>query len=114
MNHEIHVNLSDHAEIMENSGLVKYIRLNGESGEPIEPMYKFYPDADFCIYKDFPFDQLVFNFQSCTICVGIEVNEGSVEHLEIVNPFYTCTYLWINRYYYLVGDFTKTTLIRLI
>lgn len=53
-----------------------------------------FPDADFCLYKQFPFDQLVIFY---------EINSLGLSNK---NVQLTCTYLWLVKYYqYYLGYF---------
>ena len=61
-------------------------------------MSKVFPDKDFCIYKNYPFDQLVFTYQHCPNCY----DNKSIEFLEKINPSYSCTYIWINQFYHYI------------
>ena len=60
-------------------------------------MSRVFPDEDFCIYKDYPFKQLVFTLQYCHSCDKNDL----LKYLKILNPSYSCTYLWITQYYHL-------------
>ena len=48
---------------------------------------KLFPDEDFCLYKDFPFNQLV-------ILMEYAINDEIFKLLDS-NRQYTCTYLWL-------------------
>ena len=48
-----------------------------------------FPDEDFCVYKDFPFDKLVILMQIC--------NSDELTEL-IKTEEFTCTYLWLIQY----------------
>jgi hypothetical protein len=45
-----------------------------------------FPDEDFCLYKDFPINQLIFILQFCK------------DMLNDYKPRYSCTYLWMVRH----------------
>ena len=69
-----------------------------ELNNPILPISEVFPDEDFCIYKDYPFDQMVYTYFLCNNCKSIE----SLKRFILINPTYSCVYLWINQYYHLV------------
>ena len=54
-----------------------------------EPLFKVLPDKDFCIYRDFPFDQLIMLIQYC---------DDLFQTINIKTEEFTCTYLWLNQY----------------
>lgn len=54
-----------------------------------EPVNRLFPDEDFCLYKDFPFSQLIILMQYCTSEI-LDLIENDVE--------FSCTYLWLNQY----------------
>ena len=57
---------------------------------------KLFPDEDFCLYKDFPFNQLVilmenvYDYQIFTALLGSKTKRQ-----------YSCTYLWLAQYFHL-------------
>jgi len=86
INYNLHVNLSnpDHLD--------KSFKITFGCGENNdERISKVFPDEDFCVYKDFPFNQLVFIFQFCLFSVEIKENK-------LMNSKLTCTYLWLTQY----------------
>ena len=54
-----------------------------------EPSNRLFPDEDFCLYKDFPFNQLIILMQYCTNEI-LDLIQNDVE--------FSCTYLWLNQY----------------
>ena len=96
-NRGLHVNLSDITDFLRNLKKLKILILRSHRGSYIEPMSKVFPEEDFCIYKEYPFDQMVFTYQQANECK----NNETCEFLKIINPSYSCTYLWINQYYHL-------------
>ena len=53
-----------------------------------EPLSDVFPDEDFCLYWDFPFQQLVVLMQLCS--------SDLIEQL--IDSNFTCTFLWIVQY----------------
>lgn len=58
-----------------------------------------FPDADFCLYQDFPFNQLVFIMYKNNLYQTINNSEITITH--------TCTSRWIARYYRDIQDYLK-------
>lgn len=54
---------------------------------------KMFPDEDFCIYVDYPFDQLVIFFDNITELYKTKYG------LLVIDKEYSCTYLWLIQYY---------------
>ena len=81
INNNIKVNLSNLDEIDSHFDSRKYVKIRFLRDQTI---YQVFPDKDFCLYKDFPFDQLVM----------------IVQYFENEEKFqFTCTFLWLIRYY---------------
>lgn len=89
----IHANLSNLTDIVVNRKFATYVNLNAYPDEPFLSMFEVFPHEDFCIYNDYPFDQLVFTNQYCSSC---DTN-GSVEHIKMRNNYYTCTYTYVDK-----------------
>ena len=53
------------------------------------PMYEVFPDEDFCIYTNYPFNQMVFFIQSILY----------QKEYDTCNPKLSCTFLWLIQYY---------------
>ena len=71
---------------------IKYIDHNcfKSNGLYSPPLTDIFPDEDFCLYKDFPINQLIAVFENCP----------EKEMFEYRNTIkITCTYLWITRSY---------------
>ena len=69
---------------------LRYIYIKYDGFIQHAPFYKVFPDEDFCVYKDFPFEQLVILMQYCsTNRLLIQENKED----------FTCTYLWIAQYF---------------
>jgi hypothetical protein len=81
---EIHATSPTPKEILieiNNDGFIAEIRLS-----------KVFPDKDFCLYKDFPFSQLVILMENYE-------NKKVLELLKSTSH-YTCTYLWLVQYFH--------------
>lgn len=81
INNDIKVNLSNLDEVVSHFEERKYVKIRFFRDQTV---YEVFPDEDFCLYKDFPFDQLV-------MIVQYFENEEKFE--------FTCTFLWLIRYY---------------
>ena len=81
INNDIKVNLSNLNEIGSHFDANKYVIIRFFRDQSV---YQVFPDEDFCLYKDFPFDQLVM----------------IVQYFADQQKFqFTCTFLWLIRYY---------------
>lgn len=56
-----------------------------------ERISNVFPDEDFCIYKDFPFNQLVLIYQF--------FQSYKEDKMKILNSKLSCTYLLLTQYY---------------
>ena len=54
---------------------------------------KLFPDEDFCLYKDFPFNQLVILMEFADF--------NTIALLRNKNKHFSCTYLWLAQYFHL-------------
>ena len=80
-------------EIIEliNSGYgIKCLDIRYDRLKQNAPFYKVFPDEDFCVYKDFTFEQLVILMQYC---------EDPIVCRKENKEEFTCTYLWITQYF---------------
>jgi len=59
INSDINVNLSDYSEISKNLDKIKRITFNMEREFYYDKNFQFVYDEDFCLFKDFPFNQMV-------------------------------------------------------
>jgi len=87
-NPNLNVNLNDTGEIEKE--LITEITFNCEDSLIDERISNAFPDEDFCIYKDYPFHQLVFSLQLCL--------SYQLEKIRILNSQLSCTYLWLTQY----------------
>lgn len=93
LNPDLDVNLSNFNEILDKSNRTKNIFIVSKGFSTEIRLTKLFPEQDFCLYRDFPFNQLV---------IFMEIPDpGDEEKLEIFNStiYYTCTYLWLTQYF---------------
>ena len=89
INKQITVNLTNKTEMDQNWENVKYLYFHCWNFIfTIHPSDVF-PDEDFCLYKDFPFNQLVLLLQTCK-------TESNHDYFR---KKLSCTYLWLIQYY---------------
>ena len=88
INKNLTVNLSNINEIAEKGILIKYLTIKCDLIIHQIPIFEVFPDKDFCVYKDFPFDQLVVLMQYC--------DDYLIEMIK--TDEFTCTYLWLTQY----------------
>lgn len=83
---------------------VAFISLSCEVLIREESMSDVFPDEDFCLYADFPFDQHVFIYQFCFESILFE-------KMRRLNPSFSCTYLWItSRIHTLAGFYANDSI----
>lgn len=91
INNHIHVNLSDSDDIIKYLNQanmeIKIIKLSCKQNKHEDRMSKVFPDEDFCLYADYPFDQMVLLFQACQYTM-----------IPFLDTDYSCTYLWITQF----------------
>ena len=92
------VDLRNITEISESKDIIKYINIYCFENLKEIPLFEVFPDEDFCIYKDFPFDRLVILAQYCETSKIIEL---------INTEEFTCTYLWLVQYSEFYHDYYK-------
>ena len=83
------LNLSDIYQIYEHLPRSKFILLNCLNNAVTPSMADVFPDEDFCLYKDFPFNQLVILIHGCTSRTFLYADRRKL----------TCTYLWLIQHY---------------
>ena len=94
LNPDLNVNLSNFREIEDNYySRSKLIEIVGASFWPNIRLSKLFPDEDFCLYKDFPFKQLVILMESAF--------SNKVFELLYLTRDYKCTYLWLAQYFHI-------------
>ena len=89
INKQIIVNLSNQTEMNQNLKSVKYLYLSCLNMIRTTHPSDIFPEEDFCLYKDFPFKQLVLLVQTC-------ITEA---HFDYFRQKLSCTYLWLIQYY---------------
>ena len=90
LNTHLNVNLRSLEELNYNYGNRKTIKIDCGSYIPEIRLSKLFPDRDFCLYKDFPFNQMV---------VLIETVQNAIVLDLLKSRDYTCTYLWLAQYF---------------
>ena len=96
LNPDLNVNLSNSNEIKTSDFIkLKMIILKPKSSLSNIHLSKLFPDEDFCLYKDFPFNQLVS---------VLEFADDNIlyEFFNSTRQYYTCTYLWVAQYFYIL------------
>lgn len=81
MNLGLTANLSDLEDLKQKVDKMKYIFLKCDNNLGDYSISETFPDEDFCLYKDFPFTQLVYLLQGCK------------------SPQLSCTFLYLIQYY---------------
>ena len=99
MNKDIDCNLSNRSEVFKYAVTkkVKFIQ-HGLDNRPLSPPLRdVFPDEDFCLYKDFPINQLVVIIRT----TNDETFNDNDDIIELSRPrkYIGCTYLWITRSY---------------
>ena len=91
LNTDINVDFSNFNELRSNYANKMLISFEYYTFLPQVRLSKLLPDEDFCIYKDFPFNQLVILME---LVYGDKI-------LELLNStsHYSCTYLWLAQYF---------------
>ena len=83
-------NVSEVYKINDMRLKIKYINIQCDFNIHEAPLFEVFPDEDFCVYKDFPFDQLVILMKYCFYN----------ETIEFINTDeFTCTYLWLTQHF---------------
>ena len=99
LNADVYVNLTNIInveELKENYEISTHIKIGFFDSKTEMRLSKLFPDEDFCLYKDFPFNQLVILME--------HIDKDIVkEKLTLLNStiHYTCSYLWLAQYFHL-------------
>ena len=93
MNTNLKVNLSDQSQLDANMSQRKVIDLFIDMFSSEKQVTEAFPDEDFCLYKDFPFDQLI-------ILAQISFNGN----LFFNDNTSSCTYAWLAKYFKIFVD----------
>ena len=91
INRDFNVNLSDELEMYEffkNKYPVSILLVSYYTSYD-KTMYEVFPEEDFCIYRDFPFNQMVILIQQ----IDNDIN------YKLWNTKVSCTFLWLIQYY---------------
>ena len=89
-NADLKVNLSSIKDVDINYDNAKMIFIDLGSFTPEIRLSKLFPDKDFCLYKHFPFNQLV---------ILSELVQDDKAFKLLNSRDYTCTYLWLTQYF---------------
>ena len=93
MNFGLYVNLSNRPSKEDREHMLRkviIIALTAKMSNRHTPITTLFPDEDFCIYVDFPFDQLV---------IVTELYFDNFFGTRNFNTEFSCTYLWVLHYY---------------
>ena len=88
INSNISVDLSNVTNLWYNYKSIKIINLDCFYYSQEENLAMVFPDEDFCLYVDYPFEQFVVLIQTC----GPNV-------YQFIPIDYSCTFLWLSQYY---------------
>ena len=97
-NIKINLSISSLEEIKNYYDIKTMIKVYCTSYTPEIRLSKVFPDEDFCLYKDFPFSQLV---------IMMEYAEREKLYNLLETREYTCTYLWLAQYFDKFFQFEK-------
>jgi hypothetical protein len=86
INAHVNVNLSCREEIKRDLKSRTYLEVKFLK----DRLAHVFPDEDFCLYQDFPFNQLVIVSQDYDAFIKFR--------------YFTCTFLWLTQYYRKLGD----------
>ena len=92
LNRLLNVNLSDFKQLKKKYRKKLVIEINDNIAIPETRLSKLFPDKDFCLYKDFPFNQLV-------IISELIIDYGTKVFELLKSRQYTCTYLWLAQHF---------------
>ena len=111
INKGLDVNISDSNDLKGNSHHIKYIiiqdSITATNIDPIDSIVEVLPEEDFCLYKDYPFNQLVYIMKTrigdsncssrikltCTFIYLFQYHEKSLQFLD---QFIDLEINWIN------------------
>ena len=86
INKNISCNLENLDQSIEYMRLLKFIILECFNNPGSPPLVDIFPDEDFCLYNEYPINQMVVISESC-------------RELQLAPGKISCTYLWITRSY---------------
>ena len=77
--------------LLDQTSKIKHINFQCYYIVQEENMARVFPDEDFCLYVNYPFDQLVLISQYCTYSKFLYLLHNNID--------FSCTYLWLVKYY---------------
>lgn len=89
INSGLNVNLTNDTNFIAHLRETKFIYFDCKNPAMSPPMWEIFPDEDFCLYKDFPFNQNVLFMQGCWL----------LPEFDYFRKKFSCTYLWLIQYY---------------
>ena len=92
VNRDVNCNLSNKSQLIEFSDRIKTITHDRPNTAVSPSLPEVFPDEDFCLYKDFPINQLVFIIKQFLDVNELQLNQSRKNE-------YGCTYIWITRHY---------------
>ena len=92
INRDVDCNLTNKSQLLEFSDRIKMINHNPDNTDISPSLPDVFPDEDFCLYKDFPINQLVFVVKQHFSLKDLGLNYSKKEE-------FGCTYIWITRHY---------------
>ena len=95
INEDININMTNITHVYINKHKIKVIFLDCIYEIERVSIEDLFPEEDFCLYHDYPFDQLIFLVKSCD-------TKSDEEHKK-----FTCTFLWLAQYYKLYHMFSQ-------
>lgn len=92
-NEHLDVDLSNFTQLEENYYKRSHILISRISSGYEIRLSKILPDEDFCLYKDFPFNQLV-------VLMEYSFFDPMLKFLNLSDyTYYSCTYLWLTQHF---------------
>ena len=103
MNRDVNCNLTNTSQLKEFmvSKRYKMIYHDRDNTAVSSSFPEIFPDEDFCLYKDFPINQLVFIIKEIADVKQFELDQSRIEK-------FGCTYIWITRHYKQIVEILST------
>ena len=89
INSGLNVYLTNDTNFVMHLKETKFIYFDCKNPAMSPPMWEIFPDEDFCLYKEFPFNQNVIFMQGCRL----------LPEFDYFRKKFSCTYLWLIQYY---------------
>ena len=107
MNRDVNCNLTNQTQLNEFmvSKRYKMIYHDRDNTDVSSSLPEVFPDEDFCLYKDFPINQLVFIIKEIA-----DVEEFQLQLDQSRKNEFGCTYIWITRHYKQLVEITPSKL----